>query len=91
MDELNLKDYCDEDEFIDLIKQEWYELSDTLKPIAIYKYNRNYEKFFDDYDFLTFNQLFDLKDKDCVNALANWHGEVFVDGQLVHIIEFVEI
>ena len=64
MDELDLNDYCDEEEFIDLNKQEWYELRDSLKSEAIYKYNRKYEKFFDDYDCLTFDFLFDLNEED---------------------------
>lgn len=90
MDELNLKDYCDEDEFIDLNKQKWYELCDRLKSVVKYRFKNDYEKFFEHYDFLTFGHLFDVDKEDYNNAEANWHGEIFVDGQLVHIIEFVE-
>ena len=91
MDELSLNDYCDEDDFMDLNKQKWYELCDRLKSVAKYRFNNDYEKFFDDYDNLRFADLFDLKEEDYNKAEANWQGEIFVDGQLVHIIDFVEI
>ena len=90
-DELNLKDYCDEDDFMDLNKQKWYELCDRLKSVVKYRFNNNYEKFFEYYDFFTFDHLFDVDKEDYNKAEANWQGEIFVDGRLVHIIEFVEI
>ena len=90
MDELNLKDYCDEDGFTDLRKQEWYELNDRLKSVVKYRFNNDYEKFFEEYDFLTFYNLFNVDKEDYSKAEANWQGEVFVDGCLVHIIDFVE-
>lgn len=90
MEELKLSDYCDGDEFMDLRKQEWYELCDRLKLVVKYRYHNDYEEFFEHYDFLTFGQLFDVDKKDYDKAEKNWQGEVFVDGLLVHIIDFVE-
>ena len=90
MEELNLNDYCDEDEFTDLRKQEWYELCDRLKLVAKYRYHNDYEEFFEHYDFLTFGHLFDVSKEDYDKAEKNWQGEVFVDGHLVHIFYFVE-
>lgn len=90
MDELNLNDYCDEDEFTDLRKQEWYELRAWLASVVMHQYNGNYEKFFEEYDNLKFVDLFDLKEEDYSKAEKSWQGEIFVDGHLVYIIDFVE-
>lgn len=89
MDELNLNDYCDEDEFTDLRKQKWYELRDRLKLVVKCRFHNDYEKFFEHCD-LTFGHLFDVDKEDYDKAEKNWQGEVFVDGHLVHIIDFVE-
>jgi hypothetical protein len=90
MDDLNLNDYCDEDEFTDLRKQEWYELRDYWKTVAKYRFHNDYEKFFEEYDSLTFYRLFDVDIEDYSKAERSWQGEIFVDGHLVHIIDFVE-
>jgi hypothetical protein len=91
MDELNLNDYCDEDEFTDLRKQKWYELNDQWKSVVKkYRFYNDYEKFFEEHGFLTFGDLFNVNEEDYIIAEKNWQGEVFVDGHLVHIIDFVE-
>jgi hypothetical protein len=90
MDELNLNDYCDEDEFNDLKKQKWYELKDEWKSVVKHKFYNDYEQFFEWYFFVPFGDLFNVDEEDYIIAEKNWKGEVFVDGHLVHIIDFVE-